>query len=377
MAQPSPYNRLFNFSNFQSENPTVPLPAGSLDGEYNRIKVVLDQIRASIKAIQRDDFALANATVGYDQLKSEVSIGVNPPSTWQTATNYIVRDSVFHEQKFYVALGSHISGTFESDLAIGRWELVADFSAAQVAELVSYDNTESGLAATNMQSAMDELVESVLVTSVFGRSGAIVATAGDYTATKITFTPAGTIAATNVQAALAEVDGDITALAAAKANTSHTHAQSDVTNLVSDLAAKAPTSRTVSAAGLASGGGDLSANRTITVTAASQAEAEAGAATTVSMTPQRTAQAISALAKAAPYTGSSTSNVTFPIGTQVLVQVVSPTVARNGAIVIKLDAGDTSLFRDTGAGATLTGTWRSRGTIRISSNDYVLAERTA
>lgn len=44
------------------------------------------------------------------------------------------------------------------------------------------------------------------VSSVFGRAGAVVATAGDYTATQITNTPAGGIAATTVQAALNELD---------------------------------------------------------------------------------------------------------------------------------------------------------------------------
>jgi lysophospholipase L1-like esterase len=53
-----------------------------------------------------------------------------------------------------------------------------------------------------------------------------------------------------------------------------------------------PAARSISAAGLATGGGSLAADRTITVTAASQAEAEAGTATDKAMTPQRTAQAI-------------------------------------------------------------------------------------
>lgn len=44
------------------------------------------------------------------------------------------------------------------------------------------------------------------VSSAFGRTGAVVAVAGDYTATLITNTPAGTIAATTVQAALNELD---------------------------------------------------------------------------------------------------------------------------------------------------------------------------
>ena len=49
-------------------------------------------------------------------------------------------------------------------------------------------------------------IPSAPVTTVFGRSGAVTATAGDYTATQITNTPAGAIAATTVQAALNELD---------------------------------------------------------------------------------------------------------------------------------------------------------------------------
>lgn len=44
------------------------------------------------------------------------------------------------------------------------------------------------------------------VTSVFGRTGNVVATNGDYTASNITNVPAGNIAATDVQAALNELD---------------------------------------------------------------------------------------------------------------------------------------------------------------------------
>lgn len=47
------------------------------------------------------------------------------------------------------------------------------------------------------------------VTSVFGRTGAVTATSGDYTATQITFTASGTIASTNVQSAIAELDSEM------------------------------------------------------------------------------------------------------------------------------------------------------------------------
>jgi hypothetical protein len=46
------------------------------------------------------------------------------------------------------------------------------------------------------------------VDSVFGRTGAVVAQAGDYSATMIAFTPVGGIAAATVQAAIAELDSE-------------------------------------------------------------------------------------------------------------------------------------------------------------------------
>lgn len=46
------------------------------------------------------------------------------------------------------------------------------------------------------------------VASVFGRTGAVTATAGDYTALQITNTPAGNISAITVQAAIDELDGE-------------------------------------------------------------------------------------------------------------------------------------------------------------------------
>ncbi len=62
--------------------------------------------------------------------------------------------------------------------------------------------------------------------------------------------------------------------------------------------AAAPTARTITAGVGLAGGGDLSANRSLAADVASQAEAEAGASAAKLMTPQRTAQAITALAAA-------------------------------------------------------------------------------
>lgn len=79
------------------------------------------------------------------------------------------------------------------------------------------------------------------------------------------------------------------------APSAHTHSQSDITNLTTDLAAKAPASRQIAAGGLATGGGDLSADLTITVPKSSNAQAVAGIDDTTAMTPARVADAIAAL----------------------------------------------------------------------------------
>lgn len=157
MSQPPAYNRAFNFQDYEASHPTATKPGDELDEEFSRVKLTLDAILSNLALIQRDDTALGNDTVGFDQLKAEVSIGVNAPTTWTTATAYIVNDTVFNSQKFYRCLVSHTSGTFATDLAAGKWTLIADFTMVQSAAGISYDNTTSGLAATTVQTAVDEI----------------------------------------------------------------------------------------------------------------------------------------------------------------------------------------------------------------------------
>lgn len=70
---------------------------------------------------------------------------------------------------------------------------------------------------------------------------------------------------------------------------------SNQTDLNNALNARVLTSITITGSGLATGGGDGTADRVIDVPIASQAEAEAGTVTDKAMTPQRTAQAIAAI----------------------------------------------------------------------------------
>lgn len=113
------------------------------------------------------------------------------------------------------------------------------------------------------------------VSSIFGRTGAVGSADGDYNAAQIVVTPAGGIAANRVQAALAELDTDKAPLASPALTgtpTAPTPAAADNTTKIAttayvqgELADRALTSRSIATSGLATGGGNLTADRTISV----------------------------------------------------------------------------------------------------------------
>jgi hypothetical protein len=130
MAQPTTYNRVYNFQNYESANPTLTKPGQYMDAEYNAVKVTLDQVLANLALIQRDDGALANNSVGVDQLSSSLSLGFTFRGTWATATNYVSADGVAYSGKLYRATVSHLSsGSNRPDLDSVTWTLLVDLSS--------------------------------------------------------------------------------------------------------------------------------------------------------------------------------------------------------------------------------------------------------
>jgi hypothetical protein len=184
VSQPTPYERAYNFTNFQSTAPSSPLPAAHVDAEYNRVKLTLDQVLANLALLQRDDGALRNASVGFDQLSAAVRSGIPRATPWATARAYVVGDTVYQDGEVYYCATAHTSGVFATDLAAARW--------------VSLGSPAGG------------------IDSVFGRTGDVVATASDYDAVQVDFTPAGSLASTNLQDAIEELDALVVAALALK-----------------------------------------------------------------------------------------------------------------------------------------------------------------
>jgi hypothetical protein len=158
VSQPPVYNRRYNFANFQATSPSDPLPGNSIDVELNSVKITLDATLANLALIQRDDGALANGSVGLDQLSAEVTVGFNVPTVWVTAHSYSTADTTFHGSGFYRCLVAHTSGVFATDLSASKWELIVDLSAIATVTALQVAVTPSGnISSTNVADAINEL----------------------------------------------------------------------------------------------------------------------------------------------------------------------------------------------------------------------------
>ena len=94
--------------------------------------------------------------------------------------------------------------------------VIAKIKYIEQASHILYDNSGTGLVATNVQDAINEildLISSQGVASWNGRSGIVVPVAGDYSGAMVTYDNSGSgLTATNVQSAIDEVQTEIGAL---------------------------------------------------------------------------------------------------------------------------------------------------------------------
>lgn len=68
MTQPTPFDRGYSFTDYQSSNPSAPPPGPKLDNELDRAAETFSDILRNLALIQRDDGQLKDASVGVDQL---------------------------------------------------------------------------------------------------------------------------------------------------------------------------------------------------------------------------------------------------------------------------------------------------------------------
>lgn len=161
----------------------------------------------------------------------------------------------------------------------------ANATDASLRDRATHTGTQAISTVTGLQTALDAKQATL--------SGAVLTSATVAGTDKVLVQDASD--ADNLKTVTAQSIADLAA-AGATAWGDITGTLSGQTDLQSALDTKANTSTIVSAGTGLTGGGSLVTNRTISANVATQAEAEAGASSTKLMTPQRTAQAIAALA---------------------------------------------------------------------------------
>jgi hypothetical protein len=138
MVAPTKYVQDFDFSDYTASNPNDPIPGVRVDTELGLLKATTDETIDNLALIQRSDGALANLSVGIDQIKAEVTFAIQSATTWQTATAYELRDAVYINNGLYYCTEAHTSGVFATDLAAVKWAVIwtadSQITAAQAAQ---------------------------------------------------------------------------------------------------------------------------------------------------------------------------------------------------------------------------------------------------
>ena len=165
--------------------------------------------------------------------------GVNPSaareivtnSQSQTLTNKTLTSPVIDTSVSGTAIETDLSASASSSKLVtaSAVKTYVDNSVASKdqASEISYSNATSGLVATNVQAAIDE-VEGRLDTAQSGLSGHISQATDAHDASAISVVPTGNLAADDVQEALVELQTDVDSRATSSTLTSHTGASSGV-----------------------------------------------------------------------------------------------------------------------------------------------------
>ncbi|MGZ3788077.1 MAG: tail fiber domain-containing protein, partial [Bacteriovorax sp.] len=177
--------------------------------EIGYVSGVTSAIQTQINSKQATITSSTALTTGSVQTNLQGAIQVSPFNTAAGNTG---------EFRFYelAANGTNYTGFKSPDNLAANLIYVLPASAPSAGNVLSSDGSGnlSWMA-----------IPSAPVSTVFGRSGAVISASGDYTATQITNTPAGNITSTTIQAALNEldskkqgIDATLTSLAAYNTN---------------------------------------------------------------------------------------------------------------------------------------------------------------
>lgn len=135
MANPTPYERGYSFTQYQVDHQQTPIPGPELDAEFEDIELSLNATITALADVRRSDGALNNGIVGPDQLSPALSLGFTLRGTWTDGTLYNTGDGVAYGNKLYSARLSHTaSAATRPDLSPATWTMLFDSTAVVIAD---------------------------------------------------------------------------------------------------------------------------------------------------------------------------------------------------------------------------------------------------
>jgi hypothetical protein len=142
-----------------------------MDVDLANLKTSVDGVNQFLRNVTRADGQLGNATVGQEQLKAGLMLGIEPPTGWLTATAYSQMATVFTGGGYYQALVAHTSGDFAADLASGYWLILIDFAPYIEQGVADAIESEIGEAASD---AVDVAIEALNLIPQVGSTAALI-----------------------------------------------------------------------------------------------------------------------------------------------------------------------------------------------------------
>lgn len=126
MAYPVIYNVTYSYSGFQQSQGNNAFPGTQIDADLQGLRASVNNLDLFSQSVMRSDGALNNGVVTFDSLAPALqTAGLIPAVPWTTATSFLVNISVVQNSALYRCLVAHTSGVFATDLATGKWLLIA------------------------------------------------------------------------------------------------------------------------------------------------------------------------------------------------------------------------------------------------------------
>ena len=142
-----------HFTDHTTESPSDPQVGSKLDSEFDALNLTLNDIRANLALLQRDDTKVANSSIHTEALSNAVLAlikatenGYGIKGAWAASTAYGIGDLVESSQATYLCHTAHTSGSSLTAAEIASyWSLLANAAILATASAVDKLNGDGSI----------------------------------------------------------------------------------------------------------------------------------------------------------------------------------------------------------------------------------------